>query len=56
LRDFQGLVQVRVIKNVPEPGNYLTISQQLIRRRNLEDLEPGCIVGFGLDDVWGVER
>jgi hypothetical protein len=22
----------------------------------IEDLEPGCVVGFGLDDVWGVER
>jgi len=22
----------------------------------IEDLEPGCIIGFGLDDVWGVER
>jgi hypothetical protein len=22
----------------------------------IEDLEPGCVVGFDLDDVWGVER
>jgi hypothetical protein len=22
----------------------------------IDDLEPGCVVGFGLDEVWGVAR
>jgi hypothetical protein len=30
------LVQVRVVKNVPEPSYYLTISQRLIRNHKLD--------------------
>jgi hypothetical protein len=36
LWDPQGLVEMRVVKNVPEPRYYLTISQRLIRHHKLD--------------------
>jgi hypothetical protein len=41
-RESEGLIQVRVVKNLPEPVNYLPISQRLIRRRKLERSQREC--------------
>jgi hypothetical protein len=41
-RESEGLIQMRVVKNIPEAVNYLPISQGLIRRRKLERSQREC--------------
>jgi hypothetical protein len=48
--------RVRVTKRVARDRFEGHVLGALPPALEIEDLEPGCVVGFGLDDVWGVER
>jgi hypothetical protein len=48
--------RVRVTKVLPPDRFEGHVLGALPPALEIEDLEPGCVVGFGLDDVWGVER